>query len=286
MRSGREPRRAKGRLAGVETSALVLALGGCALAIGWIAGSGMDASTAPASQTRVVAHPPARLPAPGFVADLVEVPAEPEPLVQPEPPRRAAPPSTPGCGALDVALTSGRGDVVPLGLADRLHLTAIDPPQGGAREWQVSPDRDGHIRVADLPPGRYEATLSTDIDGDFTCAELAVRADGPTPLRFCYYGPPLAQRIAVRFVGPSERPHLADVLLHAGNGRILHGHGRGADLIVFDGLPRGKYDLEVRRLRATQPCWQSDLRPGTLRGIRVNLSACEPGPEPAVAQGR
>ena len=64
MRSGQEPRRAKGRLAGVETSALVLALGGCALAIGWIAGSGMDASTAPASQTRVVAHPPARLPAP------------------------------------------------------------------------------------------------------------------------------------------------------------------------------------------------------------------------------
>jgi hypothetical protein len=277
MRTGR------GRLAhgapGSRRQALGLAasLGASALALEWLAGSAPGAEGAESSLSACVLRAtPALSSTESTFSVVAEEPAAPVALVPAQPVRAPTPPLVPGRGSLDVTLTDIWGETVALGPFDSLTLEAASAAPDDTKLWFVQPDASGHIVVPGLWPGRYVGTLSTGIVGRLERTDLVVSEGDPTSIAFRYVGPVLERRIAIR-VGYGGRGDAGaqahGMQLHGAAGSVHLGIAQGPDLVVFDDLPPGRYDLEVRA-NPTQSYWLRDLQPGTFHETLFDRGMC------------
>lgn len=178
-------------------------------------------------------------------------------LAPPEPPAFA-------CGSIEVELRDALGAPIPLGAHDRLLLGC-----GLHGRTFVAPDESGHLVAHNVPVGCHAVTLSSWVAGPLTIATLVVHTDKTETAAFRYDGPPLARRVAVRVqADPARQPALpaaADVRLHGLPDVIPTARLIANDLFVFDDVPPGLYDIEVRR-GAGDAQWLRHVSPGAEGG--------------------
>ena len=168
------------------------------------------------------------------------------------------------CGSIAVELRDARGTAIPLGAHDRLLLRC-----GLRGRTVVAPDESGHLVAHNVPVGCHAVTLSSWVAGPLTIATLIVHPEETETATFSYDGPSLARRVAVRVeADPACEPALpaaTDVRLHGLPDAIRTAQRLADDLFVFDDVPPGLYDVEVRRGDASAQ-WLRNVEPGAEGG--------------------
>lgn len=264
-------------------------LGVAGLALAWLADGEPIDSRAPRLLAGTLTAPEALGRSFRMVLAERQPDAQPQPLVDVVAPCMSVRPVAQfGQGTLDVSLLDATGQPVALVACDELRLEPAEPAAGEPLVVFAYPDESGRVVVPRLRPGRYRATLSSEIAGSLTRNDLVVR-DGQTSLVAFRSAASLQERIAVRFVRTSvidECPEPESLRLYGRDKRTFRVPSTSESIKLnvfhFDNLAPGVYDLAVSG-RDGGTFWVRGLSPGSLQATHVQMPALPASKEPGGA---